>query len=120
MALFNLLPAAPLDGGRLLRAYLWRRYHDRARAGYVTARVGRGLGFVLIALGLVELILTGSLTGLWLGFVGWFILGSATVEGYVSQAEGLNGVTVGDTMIKRRSCWPIGGPSSRPSPVFHR
>jgi Zn-dependent protease len=80
LGLFNLLPAAPLDGGRLLRALLWRRYDDRARAGYVTARVGRGIGFILIALGVVELILTGSLAGLWFGFVGWFIVGSATVR----------------------------------------
>jgi Mg/Co/Ni transporter MgtE len=52
----------------------------------------------LIALGLAELILTGSLAGLWLGFVGWFILGSATLEAHVSQAQGFTGLTVRDVM----------------------
>jgi Zn-dependent protease len=98
LGVFNLLPGAPLDGGRLLRALLWRHYNDRARAGYTAALVGRALGFVLIALGLAELILTGSLAGLWLGFVGWFIVGSATLEAHVSQAVGLTGLTVRDVM----------------------
>jgi Zn-dependent protease len=98
LGIFNLLPAAPLDGGRLLRALLWRHYKDRARASYRAARVGRALGFVLIALGLAELVLTGSLAGLWLGFVGWFIVGSATIEARASQAEGLAGLRVGDVM----------------------
>jgi len=98
LGVFNLLPGAPMDGGRLLRALLWRRYNDRARAGYTAARAGRWLGFVLIALGFAELIVTGSLAGLWLGFIGWFILASATVEQRASQAEGLTGLTVGDVM----------------------
>jgi len=98
LGVFNLLPGAPMDGGRLLRALLWRRYNDRARAGYAAARVGRGLGFVLIALGFAELILTGSLAGLWLGFVGWFIVGSATIEARASQAEGFADLTAGEVM----------------------
>jgi Zn-dependent protease len=98
LGVFNLLPGAPLDGGRLLRALLWRRYGDRARAGYSAARVGRALGFVLIALGFVEILVTGSLAGLWLGLVGWFIVGSATIEGHASQAERLKGMRVGDVM----------------------
>jgi Zn-dependent protease len=98
LGVFNLLPGGPMDGGRLLRALLWRRYNDRARAGYNAARVGRGLGLVLMALGFAELPVTGSLAGLWLGFIGWFIVGSATVEQRVSQAEGLTGLTVGEVM----------------------
>jgi len=98
LGVFNLLPGAPMDGGRLLRALLWRRYQDRARAGYTAARVGRALGFILIALGFAELLATGSLAGLWLGFVGWFIVGSATVEARASQAAGFMGLTVGDVM----------------------
>ena len=101
LGVFNLLPAAPLDGGRLLRALLWRHYNDRARAGYRAARIGRALGFVLIALGLAELILTGSLAGVWLGLVGWFIVGSATLEARVSQATGLAGLRVADVMTSQ-------------------
>jgi Zn-dependent protease len=99
LGVFNLLPGAPMDGGRLLRALLWRRYRDRARAGYQAARVGRGLGFVLVGLGFAQLILTASFAGLWLAFIGWFIVGSATVEARTSQAEGLGNLSAGDVMI---------------------
>jgi Zn-dependent protease len=46
LALFNMLPAAPLDGGRVLRALLWRRHGDRVRAAVTAARCGRVLGYV--------------------------------------------------------------------------
>jgi Zn-dependent protease len=97
LGVFNLLPGAPLDGGRLLRALLWWRYQDRARAGRVAARVGRVLGFVLIALGFLEVV-AGSFLGLWLAFVGWFIVAAATAEGHLDQAEGLTDLQVGDVM----------------------
>jgi len=97
LGVFNLLPGAPLDGGRLLRALLWWRYQDRARAGRVAARVGRVLGFVLIALGFLEVV-AGSFLGLWLAFVGWFIVAAATAEGQLDQVEGLTGLQVGDVM----------------------
>jgi Zn-dependent protease len=98
LGVFNLLPGAPLDGGRLMRALLWRHYHDRARASHVAGRVGRVLGFVLIALGFVELLAAGSFAGLWIAFVGWFIVGAATAEARAGQAEGLKGLRVGDVM----------------------
>ena len=97
LGMFNLLPGAPLDGGRLLRALLWWRYQDRARAGRVAARVGRVLGFVLIALGFLQLV-AGSFLGLWVAFVGWFIVAAATAEGQLDQVEGLTGLQVGDVM----------------------
>jgi Zn-dependent protease len=98
LGVFNLLPGAPLDGGRVLRGLLWMRYKDRARAGHATSQTGRVLGFVLVALGFVEFFATGSFAGLWLAIVGWFIVGGATVEGQLSQVEGLRGVHVGDVM----------------------
>jgi Zn-dependent protease len=95
---FNLLPGAPLDGGRLLRSLLWWRYHDRARAGHVAVQVGRALGYVLIVLGLLDLLAAGSFAGLWIAFVGWFILGSATAEARAGQAVALTGLHVDDVM----------------------
>lgn len=79
LALFNLLPAAPLDGGRVLRAILWARRHDRWGAGIVTARIGQGLGALLLGGG-VLLTLTVDLGGFWLAILGWFIAGAAGEE----------------------------------------
>lgn len=98
LGVFNLLPGAPLDGGRLLRALLWWRYQDRARASHVAGRVGRVLGFVLIALGFVEVLVAGSFAGLWIAFVGWFIVGAATAEAHAGELDGLKGVRVGDVI----------------------
>ena len=97
LAVFNLLPGAPLDGGRLLRAALWWRTHDRARAAELAGRAGRALGTVLIALGMLELLL-GSYLGLWAALVGWFIVNGAASERYAVRAEQLHGLTVRDAM----------------------
>jgi Zn-dependent protease/CBS domain-containing protein len=106
LGVFNLLPGAPLDGGRLMRALLWRHYHDRARASHVAARVGRVLGFVLIALGFLELLAAGSFAGLWIAFVGWFIVGAATAEEHAGQAEGLKGLRVDDVIAHSPTVLP--------------
>jgi Zn-dependent protease len=98
LAVFNLLPGAPLDGGRLLRAALWWRSHDRAVAAARAARAGRVLGMVLIWLGLLQALGGGGYLGLWTALIGWFILGAATNERYSVRAEALAGLTVADAM----------------------
>jgi hypothetical protein len=80
LAVFNLLPPAPMDGGLLLRALLWRHWGDRARAQRVAARAGQGLGVGLVALGALELLLLGSLGGIWLALIGWFLATAAGAE----------------------------------------
>ncbi len=97
LAVFNLLPGAPLDGGRLLRATLWWRSQDRARAAQQAASAGRILGMVLVGLGLFELLI-GSVAGLWSALIGWFILNGASSEQYAVRAERLHGLTVRDAM----------------------
>ena len=99
LGLFNLLPGAPLDGGRVLQAILWRRYGDRTRAAIGAARAGQVLGFVLIALGLVEFLTRSLLSGVWLAFIGWFLLTIARQEeAQVLSQQSLAGVRVADVM----------------------
>ena len=97
LGVFNLLPAAPLDGGRLLRAALWRRYGDWTRATYASARAGSVLGALLIAGGLVQ-VLGGQLFGLWLALIGWFVLSAAAAERISAAAKRLSGRTVRELM----------------------
>ncbi|BBZ44790.1 site-2 protease family protein [Mycobacterium parmense] len=102
LGLFNLLPGAPLDGGRVLRAYLWRRHGDSVRAGIGAARAGRVLAFVLIGLGLVEFGFGGLVGGVWLAFIGWFIFAaSREEEGRITAQQMFEGVRVADAMTAR-------------------
>jgi Zn-dependent protease/CBS domain-containing protein len=94
----NLLPALPLDGGRILRALVWWRTGDRSRGTRVAATLGRGFGFVLGAVGLV-LIVRGDLFGLWLLVIAWFINGAArAAEAQSTLTSRLGGLRVADIM----------------------
>ena len=77
---FNLLPGAPLDGGRVLKAFLWRRYRDPVRASLGAARAGKILASTLIAFGLVEFLAGAIVGGVWLAFIGWFIFAASRDE----------------------------------------
>ncbi|MDI2125469.1 site-2 protease family protein [Yinghuangia seranimata] len=85
LAVFNAIPAAPLDGGRLLRALLWWRTGDRLRATTGAATAGRAFGWLLVALGLFLFIRGTTFSGLWLAAIGWFLVAAATME--ARQAE---------------------------------
>jgi CBS domain-containing protein len=73
---FNLLPAFPLDGGRILRAAIWLRVGEMARATSIAAMVGRGFAYGFIFLGVLAA-LQGAPGGLWLSLIGLFIAGRA-------------------------------------------
>jgi Zn-dependent protease/CBS domain-containing protein len=98
IALFNVVPAAPLDGGRILRAWLWRRHGDRNRATQSSAQAGRNFGHLLIGLGLLSVVF-GNASGLWLVVLGWFILNAARAEEMQGRLmEATQGVLVRDVM----------------------
>src|ERR1700736_2663496 len=100
LGVFNLLPAFPLDGGRLLQSLIWVRTHDRLRATRIAARIGRAFAFLLIAYGLITFFASGSIIGgVWSVFLGWFLLSAARAEeagGLIRQA--LSGISVAEVM----------------------
>ena len=99
LGLFNLLPGAPLDGGRMVRAYLWRRHGDRVRAAVGAAHAGRVLAIILITLGLAEFLAGGLVGGVWLAFIGWFIfIAAREEEAEVTTRQALAGLRVVDAM----------------------
>lgn len=98
LALFNLLPGLPLDGGRLLHAALWARTGRRLESRRRAAFAGRIVGGIVIALGLLQFLLTLG-GGLWTAVVGWFVyMSAAGVERVTRLAERLEGVRVRDAM----------------------
>jgi Zn-dependent protease/CBS domain-containing protein len=99
LLVFNLIPAPPLDGGRVLHAALWRWRGDFAWATRTAANVGRGFGYLLIAAGIAMFIFESSFSGAWLAFLGWFLLNAATAEArYLLTRQALSGVRVRDVM----------------------
>jgi len=100
LGVFNLVPAFPLDGGRLLQSLVWLRTGDRLRATRIAARIGMLFAYLLIAYGLTTFIFGGSLIGgVWSVFLGWFLLSAARSEetgGLIRQA--LAGMTAAQVM----------------------
>ncbi len=79
LAVFNLLPGFPLDGGRVLRSLIWRSSGDLVKATRIASRAGRLLGGLIIAVGIFEVLFLGALVGgLWLVAIGWFLAQAAT------------------------------------------
>ena len=99
LAVFNLMPAAPLDGGRILRALLWRRGGDRLSASITAARAGRGFGWALMAVGFLQFVAGAGFGGLWLVLIGCFLANAADAEEQHARLRGaLGGLTVAEAM----------------------
>jgi Zn-dependent protease len=96
---FNLIPAFPLDGGRIARAIAWKLTGDRNKATRFAARLGRAGGFLMVAGG-VALFLSGDqVGGVWLGIVGWFLAGAArSAEVHADFAGRIEHIRVADVM----------------------
>ncbi|MFI8239238.1 site-2 protease family protein [Streptomyces sp. NPDC085866] len=99
LAVFNALPAAPLDGGRLLRAYLWHRTGDRLRATRGASSAGRALGWFMVVTSFLAVLYGRDLSGLWPALIGWFLIAAATAEARQAEMRSLlRGVPVSRAM----------------------
>jgi Zn-dependent protease/CBS domain-containing protein len=99
LAAFNMVPGFPLDGGRVLRSALWAATGSMRRATQIASYVGQGIGFVLIFLGVAQLLGGNFLGGLWIAFIGWFLnSGAEASRQQVVLRESLRGVRVADVM----------------------
>jgi len=87
LAVFNVIPAAPLDGGRLLRAVLWRITGDRFKAAVWSARSGQVFGWALVVVAAYLVLVRRQYNWLWFAFVGWFLISAATAEGQQAMVQ---------------------------------
>jgi Zn-dependent protease/CBS domain-containing protein len=85
LAVFNLIPGFPLDGGRVLRSLVWRASGSLERATRVAAAVGQAVGYLMVAGGVAILITGATISGIWLAFIGWFLAQAARAQ--VRQVE---------------------------------
>ncbi len=99
---FNLVPAFPLDGGRVLRGSLWGRSKNLLKATRNATRVSEALSLIMIAAGLLLVVATADIfNGLWIIFLGWFIRsGAETSLKQTEMTEALHGISVGDIMTR--------------------
>jgi len=111
LAAFNLLPGFPMDGGRLLRAAIWKRVGNLRQATYIASLLGRIVGGTFMALGgtiMVLGLLAGggfSIGALWLAFIGFFLWNAAKASyQHVVLREAFAGLTVGHLM-RRETAW---------------
>ncbi|HSK15322.1 MAG TPA: site-2 protease family protein [Gaiellaceae bacterium] len=101
LLVFNLLPALPLDGGRVLHSALWAWKRSLADATRIGTGVGRAFGWLFVAAGVVIALAGPVVSGIWLVVLGWFIQMAAQAEGQqVAVREALRGVRVRDLMTR--------------------
>jgi Zn-dependent protease len=108
LAAFNMIPGYPLDGGRVLRAILWWISGNMLRATRWASQVGQGVALLFILLGLYRFFVGENFGGLWIAFIGWFLLDAAR-SSYIQLGlvAGLRGRRVADIM--ERDCPSVEG-----------
>jgi Zn-dependent protease len=93
---FNLIPAAPLDGGRILASVLWFIHGSRDRAMATSAQVGVVFGWVLVGVGALGWLVGLGFGGLWTALIGWFVISAARAEQSVAQSR----LAFGDVRVR--------------------
>jgi len=97
LAVFNLLPGFPLDGGRVLRSIIWGATGNLVKATNIAGRIGQLLGWALIGVGIYFIFFVSIVSGLWMAFIGWFLSGAASASRReVTVRESLSGIRVRD------------------------
>jgi Zn-dependent protease/predicted transcriptional regulator len=108
LAVFNLVPGFPLDGGRVLRSIAWWMTNDAVRATRIAARVGQTIATLFIAIGVYRFLGGAGFAGLWIAIIGWFLFDAAGASyAQVEIKQRLRGVRVGDIMS--RDCATVEG-----------
>jgi Zn-dependent protease/CBS domain-containing protein len=87
LAVFNVIPAAPLDGGRLLRAVLWRITGDRLKAAVWSARSGQVFGWIFVIASAYLVLVQRDYSWLWFALLGWFLISAATQESHQATLQ---------------------------------
>ena len=106
LALFNLIPGFPLDGGRVLRSLLWAWHGDFRQATRIVSLAGQGLAYLFILTGIWQIFKGNWSGGLWIAFIGWFLDNAAqTSYRQVALRSLLDGHTVREVMT--RECYPL-------------
>ena len=99
LGIFNLLPGFPLDGGRILRSFLWQRTGSIVRATNIAGTVGRFIGWGMVGFGIFQLLSGNFVGGLWLAFIGWFLASMADASRReMIMRQHLKGVKVSEVM----------------------
>ncbi len=113
--LFNIIPGFPLDGGRVLRAFIWGVTHDTHQATIVAANVGRFIAYSFIVLGLAMVMAGRTLNGLWIAFIGWFLESAAIAQ---IQQQTLQDILSCYHVGQAASALPVSIPASLPLDVL--
>jgi Zn-dependent protease/CBS domain-containing protein len=104
LALFNLIPGFPLDGGRIFRALVWKITGNPQRATRLAGFAGEMVAFGLIIAGLLSFLMSAGFGGLWIAVIGWFLLRTARTSSVQSRIrEALHGLIVGDVMNRNHT-----------------
>jgi Zn-dependent protease/CBS domain-containing protein len=118
LGIFNMLPGFPLDGGRVLRSVIWGATHNLERATRIASRIGQVIAILFILTGIYQFFRGAGLGGLWISFIGWFLLQSAGANYLeVKMKHALEDVSASDLMS--RDCVQVDGTISVQDFVDH-
>jgi Zn-dependent protease len=119
LALFNILPAYPMDGGRVLHSIIWRVTGNREQATEIAARIGRFFAGLIIAFGIFEAMAFNVGAGLWTTFIGWFLLQAGGAEASrVAVTRALRGHLAGELALPPDVQIQADAPASRALPLM--